>query len=329
MSETPNKPIVIDPLPPDVKQARRLGRRLRKALYLPGFGIAYLDHLIGQYKQSGKSLPIADGIVHRRNSNPEEISWGDLYSLERILVASLTEEEVKRSLWATRFRLKQIAGVEAFRAYEQSGAPAADAGVEQLRADLQRILELLHWYYSLLPLRNALRIDYIVNCIFWIIGYTVTLGLLFTASQYWHWDPCVGLFASVVYFGTIGGYVSSLRRLQDLQFGKGDPIVGIYGLKSAAYFMWLSPMLGAIFAVILVLLFVGGVLTGSVFPAFQTPESVNGLSEFVKGLSFVKPNDYALLLLWSFVAGFAERFVPDNLDKMIAGQKRDESRDGQ
>ena len=49
MSEILNKPIVIDPLPPDVKQARRLGRRLRKALYLPGFGIAYLGHLIGQY----------------------------------------------------------------------------------------------------------------------------------------------------------------------------------------------------------------------------------------------------------------------------------------
>jgi hypothetical protein len=328
MSGTTNQPIVIDPLPPDVNHVRRLRRGLRKALYLPGFGLAYLDHLIGQYKQSGKSLSIADEIVHRRQSGSENISWGDLYSLERILVASLTEEEVKRSLWATRFRLKQIAGDDAFHAYEESSAPAADASVEQLRADLQRILELLHWYYSLLPLRNALRIDYIVNCIFWIIGYTVTLGLLFAASQYWHWDPSVGLFASVIYFGIVGGYVSSLRRLQDLQFGKGDPIVGIYGLKSASYFMWLSPMLGAIFAAILVLSFAGGVLKGSIFPEFQTPESVHNLSEFVKGLS-LKPNGYALLLLWSFVAGFAERFVPDNLDKMIAGQKHDESRDGQ
>src|ERR1700735_130641 len=319
---------VIDPPSPDVEQVWRLRPRRSRTPDLPGFGLVYLDHPIGQYRQSGKVSPVADEIVHRRKSGSEDLSWGDLYSLERVLVASLTEEEVKRSLWATRFRLKQMAGGEAFLAYEQSNVPAADAGVEQLRADLLRILELLHWYYSLVPLRNEIRIRYIVNCIFWIIGYTVVLALLFGASKVWHWDASVGLSAAVIYFGTLGGYVSSLRRLQDLQFGKGDPIVGIYGLKSASYFMWLSPLLGAIFAVILALLFAGGVLKGGIFPEFGTPGSVHNLSEFVKALSFAKPSDCPLLLVWSFVAGFAERFVPDSLDKMIARQKDDESSDG-
>ena len=291
---------------------------------LPPFGREYLDHLIGQYKESGKSLPIAEEVVARLNSSPQELSWGDLYSLERLLVATLGDDEVKRSLWATRFRLKQIAGGDAFEAYKDSKIPPEGASVDQLRADLQRILELLHWYYSLLPLRNELRIKYINTCIRWITGYTVALGILFGLSHHYHWDSSVGLFASVIYLGIIGGYVSSLRRFQDVQFGEGDPIVGIYGLKSSSYFMWLSPMLGAVFAVILALLFVGGVLKGTLFPAFGTSIDCD-LSGFARATRPTTPENYALLLVWSFVAGFAERFVPDNLDKLIAGQKNKET----
>jgi hypothetical protein len=93
--------------------------------------------------------------------------------------------------------------------------------------------------------------------------------------------------------------------------------------------MWLSPMLGAIFAVILALLFAGGALKGGIFPELGTPASVLNLPEFLKNLSFAKPADCPLLLVRSFVAGFAERFVPDNLDKMIARQKHDERSNGQ
>lgn len=312
---------VIDPPPPIVRRWRHGNSKF------PAFGWAYLDHLIGQYKQMEKRCDIVDEIIRRRNISPEDLTWGDLYSLERILVASLTEDEVKRSLWATRFRLKQIAGGEAFEAYEKSHFPDEKASVEELRADLQRILELLHWYYSLLPLRNKMRIRYILTCIFWIIGYTFLLGILFFFSnRHPSWDSSVGLIASVLYFGIVGGYVSSLRRLHDVQLGEGDPIVGIYELKGAVYFQWLSPMLGAVFAGILTLLFAGGVLQGTIFPTFGAAASTKTLSDFVKNLQPTNLTSYALLLVWSFVAGFAERFVPDSLDTLIAGQKLKEAK---
>jgi hypothetical protein len=230
----------------------------------------------------------------------------------------LNDDEVKRSLWAAKFRLRQIAGKDAYKAYEDSGPPRDT--VEALRADLLRILDLSYWFYSLLPLRNSMRVRHIFWSIFWVSVYTLVFGGWLAVSHHLHWIPVTGLIASVIYFGLVGGYVSSMRRLQGLEFDQGDPIVGIYGLKGATYFMLLSPMLGATFAIILSLFFAGGLLKGGAFPEFHQ-QPVANLADFIIGLHPDATKDYALLMIWSFIAGFAERLVPDNLDKLIASQK--------
>jgi hypothetical protein len=334
MAGTDEAKVIIAPPPLDTKRTRKWYQfasnvrisRLLDAIKIPPFGLAYLDHLIGQYTQSARTIPAADEIVERRKNSAEELTWGDLYSLERVLVANLDAEEVKSSVWAARFRLKQIAGDAAFLEYEKSSVHP-DASIEELRADLQRILEFLHWYYCLLPLRNQIRVDYVANCIRWIAVYTVILGVVFVACHIWHLDSATSLAACIIYAGIIGGYVSSMRRLQNVRFDEEDPIVGIYGLKSASYFMWLSPILGATFAMILALLFAGAVVTGAVFPKFTAPE-VHNLSEFATTTRPIGSSDYALLLVWSFVAGFAERFVPDNLDKIMATQRNKKNTEG-
>jgi hypothetical protein len=62
-----------------------------------------------------------------------------------------------------------------------------------------------------------------------------------------------------------------------------------------------SPILGAVFAIILYFFFAGGLVTGSLFPEFKLP---------LDGINVAK------LVIWSFIAGFAERFVPDRLDQL-------------
>ena len=70
------------------------------------------------------------------------------------------------------------------------------------------------------------------------------------------------------------------------------------------------------------LLFISGILQGKIFPAFiplppesgQTPASCWAFTQLLPQTSA----DYALLFLWSFIAGFAERFVPDALDRIIS-----------
>ncbi len=100
----------------------------------------------------------------------------------------------------------------------------------------------------------------------------------------------------------------------------GDPLITVFELDSAGYYLWLSPLLGATFAIVLFLMFVAGILEGSIFPTFYSPSTHHraGLTFFTFTWSTlpISGADYARLFVWSFLAGFAERLVPDNLDRL-------------
>jgi hypothetical protein len=102
----------------------------------------------------------------------------------------------------------------------------------------------------------------------------------------------------------------------------GDPLASVFGLDNAGYYLWLSPLLGAIFAVILTSIFIAGFVKGSLLPEFYLS---SGGSE--QGLPFFHftwntlpktSEDYAKLFVWAFLAGFAERLVPDSLDRLAS-----------
>jgi len=154
---------------------------------------------------------------------------------------------------------------------------------------------------------------------------------------------------SVALAGIAGGCVSMLQRIQNAPV-KGDALFDLVVLTNSWRGIVLSPLYGAVFASLLFVLFAAGILQGPAFPKIETAtsealaaESKNlapaanenvtppstpvptenrpGVLQMKDFVAQTGPRDgvsFALLVIWSFMAGFAERLVPDILNRFIA-----------
>lgn len=154
---------------------------------------------------------------------------------------------------------------------------------------------------------------------------------------------------SVALAGIVGGCVSMLQRIQSAPT-EGDALFNLAALTNGWRGVSLSPLYGAIFACLLFVLFAAGILEGTVFPKIETVGSEKtqptatatapanaapaaaatptpnetqrtGILQVKDFLKETGPKDgvsFALLMIWSFIAGFAERLVPDTLNRLVA-----------
>jgi hypothetical protein len=246
-----------------------------------------------------------------------------VFLLENIVFSLQPPEVINRNTWILRERFREIACPSVYQKYSDSNPPSESdtpAKLAILKADLTRILDVLHWHYSLIPMRERMRRSLTKHCILLVVLYTIFLGafLLFVCRR--HHFEFAAMLACVIYWGILGGFVSSQRRMETIP-NDGDPLISVFGLDSADYYLWLSPLLGATFATVLLFMFIGGILEGSVFPAFYAPHSGNeGLSNFWFAWETVPTTagEYGKLFVWAFLAGFAERLVPDSLDRLAS-----------
>jgi hypothetical protein len=110
----------------------------------------------------------------------------------------------------------------------------------------------------------------------------------------------------VLIAGALGSFVSLQRRLK--QLSEDDLLLMCNSLSS----VWLPPITGALLAAILYMLFIGNLISGSLFPVFQPPLDINPSLKGFALLAHIEAasvQDYAKLIFWSFLAGFSESFV--------------------
>jgi len=159
-----------------------------------------------------------------------------------------------------------------------------------------------------------------------LVGYSQLAGADDTSPSKYS-----GLTALLVFaIGFLGGYVSVQRRLLTIR----DEDLKL--IANAWFYTMLAPLTGGILALLLMFIFAGGLLSGPLFPKFVPDPGNNGLRGFVSAVAIhSSPAGYARLIVWSFIAGFSERFVLDALgqfEKKGSTQARgdsDEEPDGQ
>lgn len=143
-----------------------------------------------------------------------------------------------------------------------------------------------------------------------------------------NWKP--SLLILVTMSGMLGAFFSALMRLYNVdQLSVALVTPTIRNLEGRYLLMYsLVPVVvGGVAAVVLYIAFMSGLVAGDIFPEMDCDDGMkcNRLYEVVKNYGPQSAANYGKALLWSFIAGFSERFVPDTLQSLVAKSQKDAS----
>jgi hypothetical protein len=297
---------------------------------LPQHGILYFDLLDAELR-SKPSQPIEQefGAVIdsiRKKRQDRSLTWNDLYTFDLILSHLLPPERLPREVWSLRSRYRDVAGLREYEAYLASKPPDLAGQVEEkdLRADIEYLLSQIYLRYAITPINQEIsdhisrRVTVVILVGVAIIVLAVLLNITIIKRE-----TLPATLLPVLFIGAMGGLLSMQQRYQSVS-REGDPIDNISQLMQNWSRLFLPAISGAIFAALLYML-----LEGDLFPKLgSNPGNTNNqdgtsMWDFLKHARPGSSRDYAKLIVWSFIAGFAERFVPDTLSRFISRREAD------
>ena len=137
----------------------------------------------------------------------------------------------------------------------------------------------------------------------------------------------VPILPLVVLMGVLGAFFSALTRLYKVdEVGAAliTPTVGSLGDRYLFMYSFVPPMIGAIAAAVLYLLFISKLVEGSLFPtlACKSGEDCSTMQGLMHFYFPAEPADYGKTMVWAFIAGYSERLVPNLLQAMAAKQRK-------
>lgn len=263
----------------------------------------------------------------------KSVAWSDCFALEREIISALPDVALAAGLRQQRIRYSQIAPKDEYAGYIKSAldvdtilASAPAVPFDRLRSELAAVTDRIIYFLTASGLKENIR--------GWLTVWTVVLmgvGMALIFGAYyalWHqagtkympgsFSPTESLFL-VLFAGLIGGFVSVQQRLQQPTIV--DPLYKRIELEASGFSIVVSPVIGMIFACVLFVIMIAGLLKSVVFPDFTCPiEDVrcNGhdLAFFAAASTPADAASWAKLTLWAFAAGFLERLVPDVLTRL-------------
>lgn len=294
---------------------------------LPRFGLVFFNHLIGEFDSftgradlNSEAFNKASQLKEVYFGNTRPLTWGDLAAMECLTLQLRTGPELQERFWAIQTRYREVAPRQFF---PQDADMISRTVIQalpdcELRARIEVIASEFFRVCMLSMCREAMRAKASLRA--WIAMFAFlavySLGLFLALVENLH-SP----LPAVLFAGAMGGFVSVQRRIQSVT-DHGESLVGLIelsGLSTPLSSLW-APISGAIFAIVLYAMFAGGLVSGEVFPTIH-PEGISSgifLQLFCSACGPVGIANAAKVVLWCFVAGFAERFVPDAIARFVS-----------
>ena len=288
---------------------------------MESYGISYFKQLTTDYLSIPNPQPNSiqvqlNALVTKPNAPTD---WDDVYILERGIIAVAPEPELRARLPFLRSEFQSASTADEFQDYLRTAPPdAQNAPVDKVRADALALIDQIQWRSITIPFFEELRTHLMGQIVRATGAYTLfAVLLLVILSHYENTHNCFHIIAAIL-CGILGGALSTIQRIQSMPSDAGA-LTNLSSLEGQNYALLASPVVGGTSAALLFYLCAGGILPASVFPALSSvsAQPANSLQAFV-GIEATAYSDAAKLVVWSFVAGFSERFIPDTVSRLTA-----------
>lgn len=220
-----------------------------------------------------------------------------------------------------------------YAAYENSetrkkvACPGPDPSgkLQSLRFDFTHLINELRRIslgdYHVEGARGSLMFVLTINYLLIVSIAVVAAVVLYVAQKLKWFGDAAAISAPLILLaycgmaGATGAYISALQRIEALP-GTWPTARNLPTLRYS-HSLWTVPLTGLVFAIVLSLIFAGQIVTGPLFPEERGPhlpdtprytlDALNRMIDWVNVSRF---------LAWSFIAGFAERLMPDVIDRL-------------
>jgi hypothetical protein len=260
--------------------------------------------------------------------------YSDANEAELRLTAQLPRAalEAKGAAFVTRALRLSVPDIDDMKAeFAAARADGTPAGTDAMREVLIEVLRATHTRYadrrSNRNARNAIawRLALVAVCV-------VILPLVLVMGVYWGWKGCIGLgqcnaaevtfFAitgkwhllALIYCGAVGAIFSRLIAFQSYD---GELTYEDLHRSYKRRMILVRVFIGGIAAFVVYYLIASGIIGGDLFPK-TTNNSFGPLwsshsVQFGQTFYTMPTPVFAKLVIWCFLAGFSERFIPDQL----------------